>query len=269
MAADCGSCCAKYILCIFNFIFFLAGSALLGVGIWLAADKASFISLLKMVENEHVQSFTHPQVIEQMAYVLIVCGAVMFVLSFLGYCGAIRESRCLLTTYAVFMIVLLLVEISLGTITVVYKQRSGDETRKFLNSTIEKYYTNTENPDAVTVMWNHLMRQMTCCGVTDFQDFDNSKKWLENRGDKLLPDACCILGDEPNFTLLDPECPKKPSDSNSYRHKGCYHVLRDWIDLNRNIILGSVIGIAIIQLFAIFLAFCLCKSIEKYRGMRL
>lgn len=45
-----------------------------------------------------LQNFTHPQVIEQMAYVLIVCGAVMFVLSFLGYCGAIRESRCLLTT---------------------------------------------------------------------------------------------------------------------------------------------------------------------------
>lgn len=32
-----------------------------------------------------------------MAYVLIATGAVMFLLSFLGYCGAIRESPCMLT----------------------------------------------------------------------------------------------------------------------------------------------------------------------------
>lgn len=42
------------------YIFYLiirqiAGSVLLGIGIWLVADKASFISLLRMVENEHVQ----------------------------------------------------------------------------------------------------------------------------------------------------------------------------------------------------------------------
>lgn len=44
-----------------------------------------------------LQKFTQPSVIEQLAYALIVCGAVMFILSFLGYCGAIRESQCLLT----------------------------------------------------------------------------------------------------------------------------------------------------------------------------
>lgn len=31
------------------------GSVVLGVGVWLAADKASFIALLKMVENEHIE----------------------------------------------------------------------------------------------------------------------------------------------------------------------------------------------------------------------
>lgn len=45
-----------------------------------------------------MQEFTQPAVIEQMAYVLIACGALMFFLSFLGYCGAIRESQCMLTT---------------------------------------------------------------------------------------------------------------------------------------------------------------------------
>lgn len=44
------------------------------------------------------QQFTAPAVIDQLAYVLIACGAITFFLSFLGYCGAIRESTCLLYT---------------------------------------------------------------------------------------------------------------------------------------------------------------------------
>jgi tetraspanin-18 len=45
-----------------------------------------------------LQHFTQPEVIEQLAYLLIAIGAIMFIMSFLGYCGAIRESQCLLGT---------------------------------------------------------------------------------------------------------------------------------------------------------------------------
>ena len=48
------------------------------------------------------QHFTQPEVIEQLAYFLIAIGAIMFILSFLGYCGAIRESQCLLGTVSFF-----------------------------------------------------------------------------------------------------------------------------------------------------------------------
>uniref|UniRef100_A0A336MBM3 CSON012719 protein n=1 Tax=Culicoides sonorensis TaxID=179676 RepID=A0A336MBM3_CULSO len=55
MGLDCGSFIAKYLLCLFNFLFFVAGTIILGIGVWLAVDKASFISLLKMVESEQLQ----------------------------------------------------------------------------------------------------------------------------------------------------------------------------------------------------------------------
>lgn len=44
------------------------------------------------------QNFTQPGVIEQVSYILIAIGALMFIVSFLGYCGALRESQCMLTT---------------------------------------------------------------------------------------------------------------------------------------------------------------------------
>ena len=37
--------------------------------------------------------------IEQGAYILIAAGAFIFIISFLGYCGAIKESRVLLTAF--------------------------------------------------------------------------------------------------------------------------------------------------------------------------
>lgn len=269
MASDCGVWIAKYVLCIFNFLFFILGTIVLGAGIWLAADKASLIALLKMVESEHIEQFTQPAVIEQMAYVLIACGTVMFLLSFLGYCGAIRESPCLLTTYAIFMIIILIVEITIGGLAAAYKDRAKSETKIFLQSTITKYYSSAENADAVTLMWNHLMAQMSCCGVDNYKDFELSSAWNVNKGNRTVPEACCILSDENTFKPEDSTCPVSPTTNNSHIEKGCYDAVINWIISNRNIVISVGIGIGLVQLFAIFLAFCLCKAIDKYRGMRL
>jgi tetraspanin-18 len=46
---------------------------------------------------DRFQRFTEPQLIDQSVYILIGIGGLMFFLGFLGYCGAIRESQCLLS----------------------------------------------------------------------------------------------------------------------------------------------------------------------------
>lgn len=61
---------------------------------------------------------------------------------------------------------------------------------------------------------------MQCCGVDNYQDFELSKKWTENHAEGVvIPATCCIMTDSPNFTLLDPECMKSPTDDNSYKNK--------------------------------------------------
>lgn len=42
------------------------------------------------------QNLVQPAVITQSAYLLIAAGAFVFIVSFLGYCGAVKESRVLL-----------------------------------------------------------------------------------------------------------------------------------------------------------------------------
>ena len=49
--------------------------------------------------------------IEQGAYILIALGAFLFIISFLGYCGAIKESRVLLTAFGIFLIIIFALQV--------------------------------------------------------------------------------------------------------------------------------------------------------------
>lgn len=72
----------------------LAGGAILGVGVWVKVDSGSLLGILDTVEGA-------PDALSQLvnvSYLLIGVGAVLMVIGFLGCCGAIRESRCMLLT---------------------------------------------------------------------------------------------------------------------------------------------------------------------------
>ncbi len=78
---------------IFNspfFIYFqLLGCAILGVGIWVRVDP----NLSKYVDNSGTFDYLYTG-----AYILIVVGVIVMIIGFLGCCGAIRESQCMLAT---------------------------------------------------------------------------------------------------------------------------------------------------------------------------
>ncbi|PSN33262.1 hypothetical protein C0J52_22119 [Blattella germanica] len=165
------------------------------------------------------QQITQPTVIEQAAYILIAAAAFMFLVSFLGYCGALRESRCLLTCYGIFLIIILLMEITAGGLAAAYKEEAEKETRNFLKSSINKYYAAKEK-DAVTLMWDYIMATLKCCGVDNYEDFQDSRKWT--LGNKTVPEACCVLeGDIAKFQPKIKSCPYNPMDTNSYWKKVC------------------------------------------------
>lgn len=77
--------------------FQAAGGAVLALSIWLAVDNTSFLLLTRVSDNESLQEFNHPSVMEHGAYILIVAGGLVFLIGFLGCCGAAMESRTLLT----------------------------------------------------------------------------------------------------------------------------------------------------------------------------
>ena len=67
------------------------------------------------------QEFVEPAVIDQAGYILIALGAFIFIISFLGYCGSIKESRVLLTAYGIFLIIIFCLEVN----TKIFQQAGG------------------------------------------------------------------------------------------------------------------------------------------------
>lgn len=62
------------------------------------------------------------------------------------------------------------------------------------------------------------MIEMKCCGVNDYNDFSQSDSWNQHRGNKTVPEACCIqsINREGESRPRDDACTISPSESNSY-----------------------------------------------------
>ena len=99
--------------------------------------------------------------IEQGAYILMAMGAFIFIISFLGYCGSIKESRVLLTAYGLFIIIIVMLQIAGIVLAAIYKEQTETHTKEFFQHTIRKYYTTRDRKDAVTLSWDFIMAEVS------------------------------------------------------------------------------------------------------------
>jgi len=257
--------CIKYLLCLFNLIFFLAGAAVLAVGIWLSVDKTSFTMLTNLSQDDSLAQFNDPSVIEQGAYILIAAGALIFIIGFLGCCGSLKESRLMLGLYGGLMLIVFLMFIAAAILVTVYKHETERGLKSFLKFTIDKWYSTKDKPNTITVSWNVAMAQLSCCGANNYTDFRTAEKWTASRpAGQLVPAACCQLqiSSSNMYEPRDPECLTKPSAGNSFYLVGCYHAIKRHAVENVNIFIGACVAFGAMLLIVAILSFCLCKMID-------
>uniref|UniRef100_A0A672TBA3 CD81 protein-like n=1 Tax=Sinocyclocheilus grahami TaxID=75366 RepID=A0A672TBA3_SINGR len=99
-----GMKCVKYLLFVFNFIFWLMGSLVLAVGLWLRLDPNT-VSLL---------GEGGPDTFFIGVYILIAAGGLVMLVGFFGCCGAVRESQCLLGLFFACLLVIFGAEVAAG-----------------------------------------------------------------------------------------------------------------------------------------------------------
>lgn len=154
-----GGCynCLKYLMFVFNFIFWLVGCALLAVGIWVKVDERSF---MKVIEDPGVAGH-----VSVTAWVVIIIGSTIMVLGFLGCCGAIRESQCMLATFFTTLFIIFAALLAVGIYVYMNFKQDPAQLKEALSKPLRDCVRDYNNVTSCRERLDLLHKDLNCCGA--------------------------------------------------------------------------------------------------------
>uniref|UniRef100_A0A3Q0QYU9 Tetraspanin n=1 Tax=Amphilophus citrinellus TaxID=61819 RepID=A0A3Q0QYU9_AMPCI len=244
----CCSSLLKIMMFIFNGGIFLAGAVILGVGVWVQVDKNSLLGVLEQVESNSSLS----QLVN-VSYLLIAVGAVLLVIGFLGCCGAIKESKCMLLTFFIIILVIFLIEVAGGVVLFVFQGLAGELLQELEDEVRQSLENKYGEDESLTSLWNVTMEEFKCCGYRNYTDFDNSPFYNLN-GKNVYPTPCC------NSTITN-ACNTNEAELSNI--DGCFDKLLQLIEDNAQIIAAVALGIAALEIAAMVVSMVLYCRVGK------
>ncbi|XP_078586602.1 tetraspanin-8-like [Branchiostoma floridae x Branchiostoma japonicum] len=237
MAEGCCASMIKILLFIFNFVFWVTGAVLLGVGIWLRVDQ----DVSRFVSGDLNMTWFYTA-----CYVMIAAGAITMVTGFLGCCGAMKENKIMLMIFAGLLGLLFLIELIAGILGVVYRDQVTAWTRSSLLEAL-----GTEKIDAKSDSFKELVTTLqgeySCCGLV------NNTDWLNPCGQ----DTClCTQGGQHCRTYF----PTPQSSCSIYRP--CLFEFEIFLERNIIVVGGVGLAIAFIQLVGIVFSVILIRNVS-------
>ncbi|XP_063045590.1 CD81 molecule a isoform X2 [Engraulis encrasicolus] len=234
MGVDGCTKCIKYILFFCNFIFWLAGGVILGVALWLRHDRTTSSLLDLNYEGEAAPNTFYISV-----YILIVVGAVMMFVGFLGCYGAIQESQCLLGTFFACLVLLFACEVAAGIWGFMNKDTVAREFITFYDSVYEKGMVQGVLEDkkrAATTVLKAIHETLDCCG---------KDSTIINLFSQLSTDVC-----PDGTTVFNPS-------------KNCHERIRSLFGDKVHLVGFAALGVAVIMIFEMIFSMVLCCSIRN------
>jgi CD63 antigen len=121
-----GMTCVKYLLFAFNLVFVIFGILLVYAGLTAIARIGQYQLLIEETPYN-------------VAITLVIVGFFIFLIAFLGCCGAIRENYCMLVTFSAIILAILLIELIGSGLILAFKFKLRTLTENGIAAAIEKY----------------------------------------------------------------------------------------------------------------------------------
>lgn len=211
---------AKYILFLFNLLILICAVALIALAVIYKQDSAG-IDIMSL------------------SSLAIAIGVIIALIAFFGCCGAIKESSCLLTTYAAIVLTIFIIQLVLAILAFVAIRNEGTEIKSLVREHLTSLYGNQNTLNSETLEAVH--RGYECCGL----DGPTGSEVLNANGTVT---ASCCAKDATTCTTY-----------NAYE-KGCVSALTEFLNNNIKIIGIIAIIFAVVELCAALFAFYVRNS---------
>ena len=235
--------CVKYFMFSMNILFWFTSCLILAIAVYAMIEKQEIYGQISRLTTDP-------------AAILLGIGIVMFVISFAGCLGALRENICLLRFYSFMLGFMLLLEITAAILGYVYSQKVKTEMDSAFTKMIENYL---DDPDLQLIM-DTVQKELKCCGSEKYSDWERNSYYncsspaIESCG---VPYSCCIT-DEVNsqcgFGVL--AISEGEAESIVYT-QGCLKGVEDWFRGNLILMASIAACLPVLQL----IGFCLSRRL--------
>lgn len=286
MCQDGSDCCrttAKVLLIIVNLLFFLLGLLMLAFGIALVAAPGKCINAISSLGENDFDSFKDASdgyiidLVRAVGIFMIVLGGIVAIIAAFGFFGACCESRCMLITYVVILIIIVLAEVALIIFAAVFPDKFEKTGKKALFNSLKADFEhdfnsttsdNFQSSDVGTksATWNAIQWSLKCCGAYDYKDYQNVTGWTKAYcngspcvDNQIVPSSCCKrkntkkiptgFSDYENYDTC-----MKSADPASTNTKGCGDAVKDLIKDYSKIAIGIAAAVVGLELILITLA---------------
>ncbi|XP_012729207.1 CD9 molecule a isoform X1 [Fundulus heteroclitus] len=220
-----GERCIKFLMFAFNLVFWLAGTAVLAIGLWLKLDSQT---------KGLFEGPDPPYVFYTGVYILIGVGVLMMVVGFLGCCGAIQESPWMLGLFFFFLLIIFGIVIAAG----IWGFSNQTKVVNDISATYTQMYNSYKKTgdESLKKALRVIHDGLYCCGVKGAME-------------ETEPDLC----------------PRAEQQLEKLITKKCPEVIEEVFFSKLHIIGGVGITIGVVLVFGLIFSMLLCCAIRKSR----
>ncbi|XP_074126190.1 CD63 antigen [Sminthopsis crassicaudata] len=233
MAVEGGMKCVKFLLYVLVLAFWACSVGLIAVGVAVQFTMNRYIPI----------GSTTGSVVP---VVIIAVGTFLFLVAFLGFCATCKENYCLMTTFAISLSLIVLVEIAAAIAGYIFREKVKSEFEKGFREEMKEY----EKNNITTEFLDKLQKEFTCCGAANYTDWEQVPQLGKNK----VPDSCCknvTVGCGTAFKLMD------------INEEGCVEKIGNWLKQKALVLAGAALGITFVEILGVIFACCLMKNIRS------
>lgn len=236
---------------------------MIGVGVWAYVEKNKYY-------YQDIQTIY--DVLLDLSILLMIVGAIIFIVGYAGCVGALRENICLLRIFYCIIMLIFLLEVTIVVLAFVFRDKVKDWVKEVLQEGMILRYQDDED-----ALMDWFQETMKCCGIDGYKDWNKNVYFNCTKTNPSglrcgVPYSCCKDPDALSPGVVNILCGAKALDEadafdalkNIYTI-GCVEALIQVAESNLPVIGGIVIALAVPQLLGICMGRLLSGQIQDQR----